>query len=289
MSVNQTTKLPGDAQLLLQHQKTLYDTSIKQQRKNSLITIIVLGVMLSIALYWLVNNYLKWQMEKTATTRAYELEIEKVNNRAHYIKNAIIGDYYIDDKKKFEDFMLTGSWIITKKYHEYKKKIKSNKFASMNNKEIRKYLEISFKGAQLVGIDPYLLLAVDSVESEYDKKAKSKAGALGICQFMPLTAKLIANSSTNYTILQVDGYEPKRLYDPVYSKKLQIRFLHDLFVYFDGRVEWVLLAYNWGPDVTAKKKWADGDAVFSDLDKEQQEYATKVLNVYNQLKMGVKN
>ena len=277
-------KVSPDAQLLFQHQKQMYQESIKLHRKHTIVVIIVMAVVIIGLSFWLVNRYLKWQTQLASLNRQHDSEIELINERAHSIKNTIIGEYYVSDKKKLEDFMLVGSKIISLKYHEHRNGIKAKKFYPMTNKEIEEYLSTTFRGSLLLGIDPYLLLAIDNIESEYNKKAKSKVGARGICQFMPLTAKLIARAHTNYDLLQVDGYDINKLYDPVYSKKLQIRFMRYLFDQFDGRVEWVLLAYNWGPDVTIRKWWKNGEAVFSNLEPEQQDFAKDVLKVYNQLK-----
>lgn len=284
--VNEDTE--SDIKTVLRQQQTLYDKSIKDHRRTSAWVIIVISIILVASItgftYIIIqgNNAHKQSIEQIITR--YEEEKTNIINTAFNIKNTLIGEYYIDDKKQFEDFMLIGAKTITKKYDEFAEQIRAKKFSSMSKSQMSGYLEITYNGAKLVGIDPYLLLAVDYIESEYNLKAKSSVGALGICQFMPLTAKLIANARTNYTILQVDGYDRSKLLDPVYSKKLQIRFMKHLFDTYDGRVEWVLLAYNWGPGKTTARWWKNGETVFTDLDPEQQKYATDVLRVYNKIK-----
>jgi len=276
--------LTADAQLLLKHNKDLYEKSLKEHRRHSFLVIAVLSLMIVGLLSVFYGRWHKWEVQKDALITQHQEETQAIIDTAFYIKDNLIAEYYVDDKKRFENFMLIGAKKITSKYQEHAANIKKKKFSPMTDKEMKSYLEVSYAGGNLAGIDPFLLLAMDSVESEYNKKAKSSVGARGICQFMPLTAKLISRAHTNFSLLQVDGYDINKLYDPVYSKKLQIRFLKHLFDEFDGRVEWVLLAYNWGPSITKREWWQNGEALFSDLDSNQREFAENVLNTYNRLK-----
>lgn len=71
-------------------------------------------------------------------------------------------------------------------------------------------------------IDDTLLLAVAKVESGYNPKAYNKSsGATGLTQFLPSSAKYIADKH---------GYEYSNdlLYDPAYSIKLAATYLNDL-------------------------------------------------------------
>ena len=284
MAVNNPTEekkaREGSIRLLLAHQQELYETSLKEHKRNSWIVLGVTVLVLGIALYFAIQSNIAFKKKMIEMQSTFNEQKKEIIDTAFYIKDNLIGDYYIDDKKKFEDFMLIGSKTVMLTYD--KNKTKKNR--RMDKKTLKNYLEITYAGANLVGIDPYLLLAIDKVESSFDTKAVSPVGAIGICQFMPFTARLLANSRTNYNILQVDGYERSKLYDPIYEKKLQIRFVKYLFDSYDGRVEWVLLAYNYGPSKTVRRWWKNGKAVFRDLPQDQQDYAQKVLAVYNQIK-----
>jgi peptidoglycan lytic transglycosylase len=87
--------------------------------------------------------------------------------------------------------------------------------------------------AQRRGIDPYLVAAVVREESSYYPRAISRAGARGLMQLMPATARLMAPSGD--------------LDDPVFNIELGTRFLAGLMREFnDPRL--ALAAYNAGPN-----------------------------------------
>lgn len=81
------------------------------------------------------------------------------------------------------------------------------------------------------GVDPALLSAVAKTESNYDTRAVSGAGARGLMQLMPGTAR----------DLGVDAFNPAQAVDG--AARLLSRYLRD----YDGRVDLALAAYNAGP------------------------------------------
>ena len=90
------------------------------------------------------------------------------------------------------------------------------------------------------GVDPNLAFRLVRVESNFNTRAKSKVGALGLTQVLPSTARL---------------YEPgltvQQLYDRNTNLRLGFRYLRDLLERYDGNPEaklrLALLAYNRGP------------------------------------------
>jgi len=87
--------------------------------------------------------------------------------------------------------------------------------------------------AQRRGIDPHLVAAVVREESSYYPRATSRAGARGLMQLMPATARLMAPGSD--------------LEDPGVNIELGTRFLAGLMREFnDPRL--ALAAYNAGPN-----------------------------------------
>ena len=92
-------------------------------------------------------------------------------------------------------------------------------------------------------IDQCLLLAFARVESKFQAKAVSAAGARGVMQVMPGTAKL------------VDGVAPARgqLNDPSYNLGLGERFLQSLMEQTNGNLFELAAAYNAGP--AALTRW----------------------------------
>ncbi len=93
--------------------------------------------------------------------------------------------------------------------------------------------------AEELDLEPSLLLGLIQIESFFDPKNVSSAGALGIMQLMPNTARPVAARND----LQ---YERDMLFDPEYNIKLgtlQLRYLLDQY---DGNIHKALTAYNRG-------------------------------------------
>ncbi len=90
-------------------------------------------------------------------------------------------------------------------------------------------------------VEQSLVYGLSRQESEFDPKAGSKAGAQGLMQIMPGTAKLI---SKQYRL----PYAPAKLMgDPAYNMKLGAAHLGDLIDEYNGSYVLTLVAYNAGP------------------------------------------
>ena len=87
------------------------------------------------------------------------------------------------------------------------------------------------------GVDPKLVLAVARVESCFDPRARSVAGALGMMQLMPATAA------------ELGVADP---FDPEASLDGGARYLGAMLARFGGDVELALAAYNAGPGNVAR-------------------------------------
>src|SRR6185503_14143317 len=85
--------------------------------------------------------------------------------------------------------------------------------------------------AKATKVDAALIHAVISVESGYNPSARSVAGAVGLMQLMPGTAK---------------RYGVKNRLDPVQNIRGGARYLRDLQVMFGDNLPLVLAAYNAG-------------------------------------------
>lgn len=85
-----------------------------------------------------------------------------------------------------------------------------------------------------------LILAISRQESNFDPTARSVAGARGLMQLMPATARGLAKRSKI-------SYAEKRLTEPAYNMRLGSQFLASLVDSFDGSYILAAAAYNAGP------------------------------------------
>jgi len=97
-----------------------------------------------------------------------------------------------------------------------------------------------------------LLLAIARQESNFNPKVESWAGARGLMQLMPATAKSVAR-------IIKDHYAEKRLTDATYNMKLGRAYLGMLLDQFNGSYVLALGAYNAGPGNVSKWVRAYGD------------------------------
>ncbi|HET6469874.1 MAG TPA: lytic transglycosylase domain-containing protein, partial [Geminicoccaceae bacterium] len=101
--------------------------------------------------------------------------------------------------------------------------------------------------------EPALLLAVARQESLFDPRAKSSAGALGMMQLMPATAKAMAKE------LGVGFAEHKLLADPEFNVRLGGYYLGRQIARFDGEEVLAIAAYNAGPSRVSQWLQQNGD------------------------------
>ena len=85
-------------------------------------------------------------------------------------------------------------------------------------------------------LNPSLAFPLVRIESRFNPRAKSRAGALGLTQVLPSTARLYE-----------PGLTTEQLYDRDTNLRLGFRYLRDLLERYDGNLERALLAYNRGP------------------------------------------
>ena len=108
--------------------------------------------------------------------------------------------------------------------------------------------EMIDRTARAFVVRPSFLRAVVACESNFNEQAESPAGARGLAQVMPQTARLL-------------GVEPALLWDPeinLYSAAKYIRYLVDRY---GNDVDKVLIAYNAGPAYVEADRPLPGETI----------------------------
>ena len=87
------------------------------------------------------------------------------------------------------------------------------------------------------GIDPEVAFGLVRAESEFNRRAVSPVGAVGLTQLMPSTARYFQR-----------GLDREDLFDRDTNLRIGFRYLATLIKKYDGNLELALLAYNRGPE-----------------------------------------
>lgn len=125
----------------------------------------------------------------------------------------------------------------------------------------RLYRGLIDSAAEQYKLDPELLHAVIAVESGYNAKAVSKAGARGLMQLMPATARRFGVGNS---------------FDPAQNIRGGARYLAHLRQRYGNDMKLVLAAYNAGEAAVDRHKSVPPF-------KETRRYVPRVLAIYSQL------
>jgi transglycosylase-like protein with SLT domain len=112
--------------------------------------------------------------------------------------------------------------------------------------------------ADFHGVDPRLVQAIVQVESDYNARARSRVGAVGLMQLMPDTARSVRVGNR---------------YDPEQNIRGGCAYLRQMIDLFSGRLELAIAAYNAGPNAVQRY---NGIPPFA----ETREYVDRVLTLY---------
>ncbi len=157
--------------------------------------------------------------------------------------------YYTDQPKKGFDYRL----IIRTRPKTYKRDLK---FMSANK---IKYSDLIAKAAAKHQMDPKLLHAVIQAESAYNPSAVSSAGAVGLMQLMPDTARRYGVTDRRDPVQNVDG---------------GTRYLKDLLAMFNSNLRLAVAGYNAGEGAVMKYNYSVPPY------RETQNYVKHVLSLY---------
>ncbi len=128
-----------------------------------------------------------------------------------------------------------------------------------NSVRTAEYHEIIHEKANAYNIDPSLVKAVIKTESNYNSRAISRKGAMGLMQLMPSTAN------------DLNVHNP---FDPEENIEGGIKYLKYLLEKFNGNLTLALAAYNAGPKRVEKYGYVPPIT-------ETKQYVNKVLSLYN--------
>lgn len=117
------------------------------------------------------------------------------------------------------------------------------------------------KASRRYAVDAGLIKAVVKAESNFNPKAVSSAGAQGLMQLLPATARQLGVTNP---------------FDPEQNVMAGSRFLKELLERYDGNLDAALAAYNWGPGNVDRK------GMGSALPNETRAYLARVKSLYAQ-------
>ena len=120
------------------------------------------------------------------------------------------------------------------------------------------YDEIIKRAAERYNVPEKLISSIIKQESNFDPSATSSAGASGLMQLMPGTAKYLGVTNS---------------FDPEQNIMGGAKYISQMLTQFDGNIETALAAYNAGPGAVKKH---DGIPPY----KETQNYVQKVMNYF---------
>lgn len=129
--------------------------------------------------------------------------------------------------------------------------------------DIRRFSSIIDIAARSHGVEPALVQAVITAESGFNPRAVSRAGASGLMQLMPDTAR---------------RYGVRDVFDPVENIHGGVRYLRDLLEMFKGDMRLALAGYNAGENAVIRA--GNNIPPYS----ETQQYVPKVLHYYNRFR-----
>ena len=133
--------------------------------------------------------------------------------------------------------------------------------------------------------EPAFILSLIRQESEFDMTANSHAGAKGLMQLMPFTAKVVSKQAKL-------PYSKSRLTtDPEYNINLGSHYIAGLILEYDGAYPFAIAAYNAGPKRVRYWKKINKNPQLNKIDyvdwielikfKETRNYVQRVLENYN--------
>ncbi|MCM2277775.1 MAG: lytic transglycosylase domain-containing protein [Oligoflexia bacterium] len=129
--------------------------------------------------------------------------------------------------------------------------------------------EVNTGAIQAAGLDELLVLSLIRQESAFNENARSRAGARGLMQIMPATAR------------RIERIPARKLFEPDHNVRIGSKYFSALLQRYEGDTELALAAYNAGPlrvDQWLKRYPIENRLLFLDLIpfKETREYVSSI-------------
>lgn len=146
----------------------------------------------------------------------------------------VVDDWIIEQRKKTDYFVIYNKYFKNKRF--FKRRIKSN-YYSLKNNQISEYDNLIKQYTKKLGWDWRLLASQIYQESKFNPDAQSWAGAKGLMQIMPPTAKELGITDVS---------------DPVQSIRGGTTYLNQIYERFTDvpnemdRIKFTLASFNCG-------------------------------------------
>ena len=132
----------------------------------------------------------------------------------------------------------------------------------------KKYESDVKKYARMYDIDEELIFSVIKAESDFDKSAVSKKGAIGLMQVMEDTGVWVSER------IGISGFSVSDLYNPDQNIEIGAYYLSYLLDLYDDDVKCALAAYNAGP--ANVNEWLDNTTTLKNIPfPETEKYVKK--------------
>ena len=139
------------------------------------------------------------------------------------------------------------------------------------------HADILLRESAARGLDPFFVAGLIRQESAWDHRIVSSAGATGLMQLMPATAREVAGS-LGVTL------GPESLNDPAVNMRLGTTYLQSMLRRFDNRAEDALAAYNAGPGRLAQWRrepmYRDQDVFMEHIPFQETRNYVKIVQQY---------
>jgi len=158
------------------------------------------------------------------------------------------------------------------KFGKGKRKLKAKKIEPSNTSKIGSKVTVESLSRKYK-VEIPLILAVVKTESNFNPKAVSSSGAVGLMQLMPVTAKGLGLKVPKYRDIKRPKADPHvdERFDPRKNLEAGVRYLSEMVKRYDGNYVLAVAAYNAGPGNVSKNV---------PLIDETEKHVGKVLNHY---------